>query len=165
MNQEDSQFMKRFSAILLGLAVFTVAIIAFALFLHGQLVPSENPIREELKLARIEPSAGVYAGETGRAAAAAALEAANAAKPAAFGGALNPTQIYNGVCAACHSTGAAGSPTLEAAAWTARLEQGIDTLVAHAINGIGLMPAKGGRSDLTDEQVQVAVEWMVEQVQ
>ena len=165
MNQEDSQFMKRFGAILLGLVVFTVGIIGFALYLHNQLVTSEDPIREELKLARIEPTAGVYAGETGRAAAAAAREAANAGKPAAFDGALDSTQIYNGVCAACHNAGAAGAPALVASAWTERLPQGIDTLVEHAINGIGLMPAKGGRTDLTDEQVRVAVEWMVEQVQ
>ena len=69
MNHEDSVFMKRFSAIIIGMMVFTVVIIFFSLYLHNQLVPSENPIREEIKLSRIQPAAGVYAGDTGRAAA------------------------------------------------------------------------------------------------
>ncbi len=166
MDHEDSVFMKRFSLLIVGLMVFTVVIIFYALYLHGQLVPSENPIREEVKLARIQPSAGVYAGETGRAEAAAAAAAQTAALPAAYGGRMDPQEIYNGVCAACHATGAAGSPVLnEPSQWTSRLAQGVDTLVSNAVNGINLMPAKGGRADLTDDQVRVTVEWMVEQVQ
>ena len=163
MNHEDSVFMKRFSLILLGMVGFTIVIMAFAYYMHGQLVPSENPIREQAKLSRIQPIAGVYAGETGRAQAAAAA-AANVL-PAAFGGSLDPQTIYNGVCAACHTAGVAGAPKLEAAAWTERAAQGIDTLTQHAINGIGIMPAKGGRADLSDEQVRVTVEWMLSQVQ
>lgn len=163
MNHEDGVFMKRFGLILLGLAGFTVVIIVFALYLHNQLVPSENPIREQVKLARIQPVAGVYAGETGRAQVAAASQ--TAALPAAFGGSTDPVQIYNNVCAACHTAGVAGAPKLEAAEWTVRAAQGIDTLVDHATNGIGIMPAKGGRADLSDEQVRVTVEWMLSQVQ
>ncbi len=166
MDHEDSVFMKRFSLLIVALMVFTVVIIFYALHLHNQLVPSENPIREEVKLARIQPTTGVYAGETGRAQAAEAAAALAAARPAAFGGSLDEEQIYNAVCAACHTTGAAGSPVLnDPSAWTDRLAQGIDTLVEHAIDGYNLMPAKGGRSDLSDEQVRVTVEWMVAQVQ
>ena len=166
MNHEDGVFMKRFSLLIVGLMAFTVVIILYALYLHNQLVPSEDPIREELKIARIQPTTGVYAGETGRAEAAAAAAALDAGRPAAFGGSLDAEQIYTAVCAACHTSGAAGSPMIsDPAAWTERLPQGIDTLTMHAINGIGLMPAKGGRNDLTDEQVQVTVEWMVAQVQ
>lgn len=163
MNHEDGMFMKRFSLILLGLAGFTVVIIVFSLYLHNQLTPSENPIREQVKLARIQPVAGLYVGETGRAQAAAAAQ--TTALPAAFGGRADAQQIYNNVCAACHMAGVAGAPKLEAAAWTDRAAQGIDTLVEHAINGIGIMPAKGGRADLSDEQVRVTVEWMLSQVQ
>ncbi|MEM6576462.1 MAG: c-type cytochrome, partial [Pseudomonadota bacterium] len=77
--------------------------------------------------------------------------------------------IYNNVCAACHTSGVAGSPKLESAAWEPRLAQGMDTLVQHAIEGYqgdaGLMPARGGRMDLSDEQVRVTVQWMVDQLQ
>ncbi|VAW35905.1 hypothetical protein MNBD_GAMMA01-292, partial [hydrothermal vent metagenome] len=69
-------------------------------------------------------------------------------------------------CFACHGTGAAGAPKLEAAAWTGRLEKGTDALVANAIKGFqgntGFMPAKGGRPDLSDAQVRAAVEFMLE---
>jgi cytochrome c5 len=73
--------------------------------------------------------------------------------------------IYDNVCAACHNTGAAGAPMLVASDWTARLPQGEDTLVAHAINGIGTMPAKGGRMDLSDEQVRASVEYMLGRIE
>jgi cytochrome c oxidase cbb3-type subunit 3 len=42
-----------------------------------------------------------------------------------------------------------------------RAEKGLDTLTQSAINGINAMPARGGRADLSDEQVQVAVEFML----
>ncbi len=77
--------------------------------------------------------------------------------------------IYDNVCMACHTTGAGGSPKLEAAAWEGRLEKGMDAVIANAINGFmgeaGLMPAKGGRADLTDEQMKVAVEYMTNNLQ
>jgi cytochrome c5 len=51
-------------------------------------------------------------------------------------------------------------------AWAARIAQGADTLHKHAIEGFqgsaGLMPAKGGRADLTDELVIQAVDYMVD---
>ncbi len=166
MNHEDGVFMKRFSLLIIGLMIFTVVIIFYALHLHDQLVPSENPIREEVKLARIQPAAGVYAGESGRTQVAEAAAAASAGQPAAYGGRLNAEEIYNGVCQACHTTGAASSPMIsDPSAWTDRVSQGMDTLVAHAINGYNLMPAKGGMPSLTDEQVRITVEWMVEQIQ
>src|SRR6476661_4203327 len=53
--------------------------------------------------------------------------------------------VYTAVCAACHATGAAGAPKVgDAGAWSARIAQGYDTLVQHAMQGIRAMPAKGG---------------------
>jgi cytochrome c len=70
-------------------------------------------------------------------------------------------------CMACHTTGAGGAPKIgDAAAWTDRISQGQATLVQHAINGFqgnaGYMPAKGGRADLTDDEVSSAVDYMIE---
>jgi len=77
--------------------------------------------------------------------------------------------IYQQVCAACHTSGIAGSPKLEQSVWAARIGQGMATLVNHAIEGYqgaaGLMPARGGRMDLSDEQVQVTVQWMLDNLQ
>ena len=82
-----------------------------------------------------------------------------------IGSDIDGEAIYQSVCAACHNTGAAGAPKLEAAAWSDRIGKGHDQLISSAINGIGIMPAKGGRADLSDEEVAATVEWMLSQVQ
>jgi len=66
--------------------------------------------------------------------------------------------VYKMVCSACHDTGAAGAPKVgDAGAWSARIAQGYDTLLDHAIKGIRAMPAKGGNADLSDVEVARAV--------
>ena len=74
------------------------------------------------------------------------------------------------MCLACHGAGVAGAPILgDAAAWSARIAQGNDVLNDHAINGYtgaaGYMPAKGGRVDLSDQEVIDAVAYMVAESQ
>ena len=76
---------------------------------------------------------------------------------------------YKAACAVCHDAGVAGAPKVgDASGWINRLEQGVDILVEHAINGYqgeqGFMPAKGGNPSLSDEQVQKAVEYMTDLV-
>ena len=69
--------------------------------------------------------------------------------------------VYAAVCAACHDGGLAGAPkTGDTSSWAARLGQGYDTLVKHAIEGIRAMPAKGGNPDLDDVEVARAVVFM-----
>jgi len=84
------------------------------------------------------------------------LRDANAPRVLLAGGA-----VYTATCAACHDSGMAGSPkTGDNTAWAARLAQGYDTLVKHAIEGIRAMPAKGGNPDLDDLEVARAVVFM-----
>ncbi|MGH8515205.1 MAG: c-type cytochrome [Gammaproteobacteria bacterium] len=72
--------------------------------------------------------------------------------------------VYDGSCFACHTSGLAGAPKLgDKAAWEPRVAQGMETLVARAIQGIGTMPPKGGRADLVDADVKAAVMYMVNQ--
>jgi len=72
--------------------------------------------------------------------------------------------IYTAICAACHTSGAAGAPKLgDAGAWAPRIAQGYDTLLKHAIEGIRAMPAKGGNPDLDDVEVARAVVYMANQ--
>jgi cytochrome c5 len=72
--------------------------------------------------------------------------------------------VFTAVCAACHATGAAGAPKIgDAGAWHARIAQGYDVLVQHAVQGIRAMPAKGGNPDLDDVEVARAVVYMANQ--
>ncbi|KPP99329.1 c-type cytochrome [Marinobacter sp. HL-58] len=74
------------------------------------------------------------------------------------------SEVYDAACSACHASGAAGAPVMgESDAWADRIDKGLDTLVDHAINGFKGMPAKGGCSDCSDEEIEVAVEYMVEE--
>lgn len=89
-----------------------------------------------------------------------AFEDANAPKVLKTGMA-----VYQLACAACHDSGAAGAPMLgNQDQWEGRIAQGFDTLVSHAINGIGTMPAKGGNSSLDDIEVARAVAYMGNEV-
>ncbi len=71
-------------------------------------------------------------------------------------------QIVTSVCAACHAAGLMQSPKLGSADdWAPRIAKGIETLYTHAINGFNMMPAKGGRADLSDDDIKAAVDFMV----
>jgi len=72
-------------------------------------------------------------------------------------------KVYQQACQMCHEAGVAGSPmTGDAAAWADRIAKGRDKLVENAINGIGVMPPKGGQSQLSDEDVAAAVDFLIQ---
>lgn len=72
-------------------------------------------------------------------------------------------KVYQQACQMCHEAGVAGAPmTGDAAAWADRIAQGRDKLVASAIDGIGVMPPKGGQSQLSDEDVAAAVDFLIQ---
>lgn len=83
---------------------------------------------------------------------------------------MSGQQVYNNVCIACHNPpGVGGAPALgDAEAWAPRIAQGMGTLIEHALNGFtgstGVMPKKGERLDLSDEEIIGAIEYMVGQV-
>ena len=56
-----------------------------------------------------------------------------------------------------------------AAEWAPRIAKGLDTQHMHALEGFtgdaGFMPPKGGRVDLSDEEIMGAVDYLVEQAQ
>ncbi|WP_434779594.1 c-type cytochrome [Neisseria sp. Ec49-e6-T10] len=74
--------------------------------------------------------------------------------------------VFNKVCFQCHAQDAKGQPKSpkmgNAAEWAPRIAQGYEMLISHAINGFmnDTMPARGGRSDLTDEEVARAIAYM-----
>jgi len=166
--QHDRQFIQTFSVVLAALAAFTVVVILLAIIIHDTTYEgSQSSARQAAVEERLRSVAGVYTGETGRAAAQAAAEeaAASSAQQVAFEGSTDGQMIYSEACAACHDSGAAGAPMLKASDWTDRLPKGRETLVSHAINGFNTMPAKGGRMDLSDEQVAASVDYMIAQVE
>jgi cytochrome c5 len=76
--------------------------------------------------------------------------------------------LYEAVCKTCHLTGLVGAPKLgDRANWAPRIAQGEATLYQHAIGGYtgkaGVMPAKGGRTDLDDNLIKAGVDYMVSQ--
>ncbi|KUJ82944.1 cytochrome c5 family protein [Microbulbifer flavimaris] len=92
--------------------------------------------------------------------------AAPAATAAAGGGPRSGEEVYNGACGTCHAAGVAGAPKFaDAAAWSPRIAKGMETLYSNAINGINAMPAKGLCADCSDEEIQAAVDYMVESAQ
>ncbi|MBT8092354.1 MAG: c-type cytochrome [Gammaproteobacteria bacterium] len=117
---------------------------------------------------RIQPVGRVLL--PGEEAAAAATVVTTVAEPAPVATAMSGPQVYNSACLACHGAGVAGAPIFgDVAQWAPRIAQGMDTLKTHAIEGYmgekGYMPAKGGRMDLSDDEVAAAVEYMVTEAQ
>ena len=84
-------------------------------------------------------------------------------------GNLTGEQVYGQVCKTCHDAGLAGAPKSgDKAQWTARIAEGEKMLVQHAVAGFqgkaGVMPPKGGNTDLTDDEVHRAVVYLANQV-
>lgn len=154
-NEHESVIKTPKQLVAVVVAAFVIPILLIVLLVH--FVTSEKHIGEGLTkeevaentAARIRPVADE--GFTFR--------DANAPKQLQSGEA-----VFKAVCSACHATGAAGAPKVgDNGAWSARIAQGYDTLVSHAVNGIRAMPAKGGNPDLDDVEVARAVVYMANQ--
>ena len=169
MRNYDLDFLKKFS-----LVIGFLMLVTLGLMLLARTTCTASCRRKSIRpwpsapVARIAPAGAVYAGATGAAqqAAAVAAAAAAAASQVAYGGTKDGSVIFGNLCTGCHTSGAGSAPTLEKAAWAARIAQGKDTLHKHAIEGFtgpdgGIMPPKGGNPALTDEQVIATVDWML----
>jgi cytochrome c5 len=81
-------------------------------------------------------------------------------------GPLTGEAVYNQFCFACHASGVGGAPVLgDVAGWAPRMEQGMDTLWDHTLNGINAMPAKGTCMNCSDDELRGAMQYMVDAVQ
>jgi cytochrome c5 len=166
----DRIFLKHFAMLIGFLIVVAIVLMALGAYIYASHPPEQNPKAAETTSGRIAPVGAVYAGDTGRAAMAAAQEAAKAAAASqvAYGGTTDGKEIFGQLCHSCHEAGVAGAPKVgDKAAWAPRIAQGLDTLDKHAIEGYtgktGIMPAKGGNPSLTDAQMKATVSWMVDQ--
>lgn len=165
----DQKFFDMYSLIIGLLVIFTFAILILAFWLADRTQGVFTQEGEEYRAAvaeRIQPVGRAYLpGEEAE-----TQLLATAAEPEPVAAQLSGPQVYNQACLACHGAGIAGAPILgDIENWAPRIVQGIDILNDHAINGFtgdaGYMPPKGGRVDLSDEEVISAVEYMVAESQ
>jgi cytochrome c5 len=75
--------------------------------------------------------------------------------------------VWLGTCRACHGEGFADAPAVaDKAAWAPRVAKGKALLYQHALEGFfgsnsAMMPPRGGNPQLSDEEVRLAVDYMV----
>lgn len=164
--QTDKTVIKNMGIVLAILVAFTISIFFIAKDIGFKEDRGSSPGSITLTEERIKPVADVYTAEDGPAPIKEATEVAVAeaapVQAAAFDGSLDGEMIYNTVCAACHATGVAAAPKPGSPEMAQRAEKGLEALMQTALNGLNAMPARGGRPDLSDEQVQAVVEFMIQ---
>jgi cytochrome c5 len=74
---------------------------------------------------------------------------------------------YVSSCMPCHGGGLGGAPvTGDTEEWERRIAKGLGKVRKNAIDGLeggtGVMPAKGGREDLSDDEIIALVDYMIE---
>jgi cytochrome c5 len=164
----DRKFFDTFMLVLGILAAVTIGLMVLSGIINRNTAAQyrqEDPLRQQETLERIAPVAKVAVAGKDNAALAAPAEA-----PVAALVDLPGEEVYKQVCSVCHAAAVAGAPkTGDQAAWAPRIAQGVATLNKHAIEGFqgkaGYMPPKGGRTDLSDQSVVNAVEYLVSQSQ
>ena len=161
-NKEDSAFVRQFSGVVAGFVVLTIALIFLARYMQPESDFDANPSQGVLAEQRIAPVGSVRYGEAGAAALAEAQAVATETAPAGEI-VVNGPEVYGGLCKTCHDTGVAEAPIPGSEQMAARVsERGVDGLVQNALNGLNAMPPRGGNPALTDEQIQAAVEFMLQ---
>ncbi|HEX5788390.1 MAG TPA: c-type cytochrome [Woeseiaceae bacterium] len=165
----DQKFFDLYSLVIGGLAAIGLALFILAMEMAEVTQGVYTQETDEFQAAineRIQPLSQVYLPGEADAAARPAASAPAAPEPVAT--TMTGPQVYNSACIACHGTGVGGAPKVgDPAVWAERMAKGMETLSQHAIEGFigsaGVMPAKGGRTDLSDEEVVDAVRYMVDE--
>lgn len=169
MSKQDSQFFNIFSLVIGGLVAVALVLLALARVV-GRNTQAEHVHADASYVAEVNERTAPFvkiavAGQDNSALAIVESNAGAAAAPAAE----LPTDgegVFKSACQACHGEGIGGAPKAgDKALWAPRIAQGKETLYKHAIAGFtgeaGMMPAKGGRADLSDDLVKLGVDYMV----
>jgi len=156
----DGQFYKIFGILTLGIIIIGIIIAILANVFASYSFHPSNQYKTEIENSeqiRTEPEGKINLASNPTIKQETSIVVASS-------GPVSGKDIYNNVCMSCHTSGAAGAPMIgNSSQWTDRLSKGKDTLYANAINGIGVMPAKGGLSSLTDEEVRAAVDYLLDE--
>jgi cytochrome c5 len=168
LSKQDTQFINYFSLVIGVLVAISLLLLALSRSVarHTEAVAVyTDPAYVHSVQERMEPfSQEAVAGHDNSAF---AIKAPAGAGPAmALSVPKDGKGLFDSVCSACHGAGIAGAPKAgDKAAWASRLAEGKATLYEHALNGYngktGVMPAKGGRTDLPDDLVKQGVDYMV----
>ena len=170
MSKQDTHFFNVFSVVLGLLVVFMLLMFAFARYVGATHQKAQLQIDPLVMLGveeRTAPPVRVaVAGQDNTALKIAPVVASAGAGPV-LAMPKDGTEVYEVACKACHGLGIAGAPKVgDKALWAPRIAKGKATLHEHAVKGFtgtaGIMPAKGGRTDLSDELIEAAVDHMLE---
>lgn len=126
-------------------------LIVVALAACGQKAPSPEAAPAPEAAAPVVPVAATPAP------AAAPVVVAASAADLAIG-----EKVYGSNCLSCHGAAVLGAPKLgDKPSWTPRIAKGVDALYKSSMEGVKLMPARGGNPALKDEELKAAVDFMV----
>jgi cytochrome c5 len=168
VSKQDSQFINHFSLVL-GI------LIAIAILL-GALARSVAAKTQKVEIyddpayaANVQAATAPFSQEAvaGQDNSALAIKAPVGAGPAvALAVPKTGKDLFETVCTSCHGAGIAGAPKAgDKSAWAPRIAEGKATLYQHAVGGFtgkaGVMPPKGGRTDLPDDLIKQGVDYMV----
>ena len=166
MQQKGQGFVDAFMlamGIILGLVVGLIFLVNLAIIEGGPSMAADDPEAQAEVAARLAPvGEALLVGDERIVALPAPAVPTTPAQP------RSGQQVYDEACSLCHADpGVGGAPVFaDAAAWSGRVPQGMDTLTEHVIDGFqggtGVMPPKGGRLDLSDDEVRAAVQYMVD---
>jgi cytochrome c5 len=173
VSKQDTHFFNVFSLVIGLLVAITIGLFALARIVASHTQEAQvltEPDYSKNVAARIaEPVHEAVAGAdnsalTIKVETPAGAGSASAAMPE------NGTELFEQTCSVCHGQGIAGAPKAgDKTAWAPRIAEGRATLYQHALEGFqgktGVMPPKGGRTDLPDDLVKQAVDHMVQLAQ
>ena len=170
MSKQDTHFFNVFSMVIALLVAIAIGIFALARIVASRTqdlqVLTEADYARNVAARIAPPTQEAVAGKDNSAL---AIKAEGPAAAAGAGTAAVPKtgkELFEQTCSVCHGQGIAGAPKAgDKAAWGPRIAKGKPTLYDHALKGFqggsGVMPAKGGRSDVPDDIVKQAVDYMV----
>jgi cytochrome c5 len=167
----DQKFFDMYSLVIGALAAVGLAFLVLAMKLSDLTQGAYTQEGDEYQAGieeRIKPLSEVYLPGDDIASARPTAVAPAAPEPVAT--IMTGPQVYNSACIACHGTGVGGAPKFgDAAAWADRIAKGADVLHENALKGFtgsaGVMPAKGGRTDLSDQEIVDAVDYILAESQ
>jgi cytochrome c5 len=167
VSNQDTHFFNTFSVIMGGLIVVAILILAMVRILsdHTQLAQTYVDTKYLESVAeRTAPF--VRVAVAGKDNSALKIEAPAQTETFTLAVPKDGPALYDAVCKTCHATGLVGSPKFgDHAAWAPRIAKGKSALYEHALKGFtgtaGVMPAKGGRTDLSDELIRQGVDYLV----
>lgn len=151
-NKTNTEFGFTVGAVIVAVAL----ILTINTLMCGLLQGPPADMSDEAIAARIAPVGQLNTGP--------AIEpvAPVAAAPAAASATRSGEEVYTAQCAMCHASGAAGAPKLgNAGDWGPRAATGMEALMNSALNGKNAMPARGLCAICSDDELQAAVEYML----